>query len=175
MKNNIRLIFLTVVIVVLQFCTYSCIRSLYLPMIGLDTNGSSAYVDGTDMSAAAELTESAVIGAVSFVTSVGYGIFITILAVVLSFVLKAVTLSKNDVIAPPSYTWSLYVFLGMTVFSTLLNIIMTKGSLIAESLIYNGIWALLLFLIYMLPLRAHIWKPGYGSNDGAEPGTDDLL
>lgn len=112
---------------------------------------SSVYVDGTDMSSLAELGESAVGGAAAFVTSVGYGALIFVSSLILSLVLTLVFVRK---VAPGNVAFKATscIYIAFVALSLILSLILTRFVEVIPSLIYTGIWALVVGLVYILPL-----------------------
>ena len=113
---------------------------------------SSAYVDGTDMSSLAELGESAVSGATAFVTSVGYGVLIFAASLISSLILTLVFVRKvasHNV----AFKATMCIYIAFVALSLLLSLILTRFAEVIPSLIYTGIWALVVGLVYLLPLR----------------------
>lgn len=151
MENRIRHIVTCLVLALLSCLAVSSSVGLYRLEYASHAI-SGAYIDGTDMSSLADLGESAVSGAAAFVTAIGYGAVIFVASLILSLGLTLVFVRK---VTPDTVAYSVtkYMYFGAVAVSLLLSLILTRFAEIVSSLIYTGIWALVVLLVYILPLR----------------------
>ncbi len=117
-----------------------------------NAGNSQLFIDGTDFTPAVELGETAANGAVSFFTSVGYGIFIFIISLVVAIVFKLAVIKKMAAYEA-AYKTKMFVFKVMAFFSLGLSVLITRFNYIFTCLIYTGIWCVVVYFILVLPLR----------------------
>ena len=118
-------------------------------------NSGEITIDGTDFTPIFDLAGYGVTSFIGFMTSVAYGIIISVLSLILIIPLRLIAIRKDLTISEHEKRATKWLFISILALSVMIVLVITQGGVIIPLLIYTLTWSLPAFLIYVLPVAKH--------------------
>lgn len=149
----IRLIILTLIFIILSYWTAGSAYGIYTAgKVEQSINSGEVTIDGTDFTPMFDLAGYGANSFIGFITSVAYGIVIIVLSLFIIIPFRLIALRKDSFIFEQEKRATIWIFVSIMALSTIIVLVITRGSAIIPLLIYTLTWALPSFLIYVLPV-----------------------
>ena len=148
--SKIRIMTYSLIII---WCIYLSVGFTRDIMIPLFQGSDELIVDGTDMTALADLATSGLSGLATFAEGILYAFIIAVASLVPILLLSFVGVRKDTRISKKEYRISLIIFLSGIGLSLVIGAVITRFSALFPLLIFTAFWALI-NLIYILHIRS---------------------
>lgn len=149
----IRIIIYAFIIFILVYFSIGYSYEIYCTDSAL-INASDTHdtvVDNTDFTLIVMLFGYGVNGVLIFITQVVYAIIILVASALLVTPFRLIGLNKKRKIIQTEYAIYKYSFIGIFVLSLIVNSILTRFTGLLTVILYNGIWAVFVLLLVVLP------------------------
>ncbi len=142
---------------------FTCVCNFALYLMEKPKTPDQLIVDGADFTPAVELGENMIQGAAVFLMTIGYGIAIIILSLVICLILRFLVIRKisGDAV---DYRTKMNLFKIMAVLSVVISLVFTAFKLMFSSFVYTGLWTLIAYLILIIPLKK-LHESGLSGNE----------
>ncbi|MBR1797946.1 MAG: hypothetical protein IJ757_08075 [Clostridiales bacterium] len=116
-------------------------------------------IDGSDFTGMFKLMG---LGFNGFMTSFLYifiGGFILVSSLILNLIISLIAIRKDSVVTDKEYKLSLGLLIGAIALGLVIDIVLTRFSVLVSFIVFTAAWVLPTLLIYMLRLRGKVPKP----------------
>ena len=148
--SKIRIMTYSLIII---WCIYLSVGFTRDIMIPLFQGSDELIVDGTDMTALADLATSGLSGLATFAEGILYAFIIAVASLVPILLLSFVGVRKDTRISKKEYRISLIIFLSGIGLSLVIGALITRFSALFPLLTFTAVWALI-NLIYIFHIRS---------------------
>ena len=148
--SKIRIMTYSLIIIWCIYLSVGFTRDLMIPLF---QGSDELIVDGTDMTALADLATSSLSGLATFAEGILYAFIIAVASLVPILLLSFVGVRKDTRISKKEYRISLGIFVSGIGLSLITGTVITGFSALLPLLIFTVIWALI-NLIYILRIRS---------------------
>lgn len=149
---KIRIAAYIVILLILAYFSVSFSYGAYkanMPDSFVDTqNMGNITVDGSDVTPVLGLLGSGANGFMAFLTSVIYMVVIFVVSLILVIPFRLIALNKESEVSRQEADICKWSFIVVSVFSLILGLILTRGTVLGLTLVYTGIWALIILFVY---------------------------
>ena len=148
--SKIRILIYSLIIIWCIYLSVGFTRDLLSPLF---QGSDELIVDGTDMTALADLATSGLYGLATFAEGILYAFIIAVASLVPILLLSFVGVRKDTRISKKEYRISLIIFLSGIGLSLVIGAVITRFSALFPFLIFTAVWVLI-NLIYILRIRS---------------------
>ena len=148
--SKIRILIYSLIIIWCIYLSVGFTRDLLSPLF---QGSDELIVDGTDMTALADLATSGLSGLATFAEGILYAFIIAVASLVPILLLSFVGVRKDTRISKKEYRISLIIFLSGIGLSLVIGALITRFSALFPLLIFTAVWVLI-NLIYILRIRS---------------------
>ena len=148
--SKIRIMTYSLIIIWCIYLSVGFTRDLMIPLF---QESDELIVDGTDMTALADLATSGLSGLATFAEGILYAFIIAVASLVPILLLSFVGVRKDTRISKKEYRISLIIFLSGIGLSLVIGAVITRFSALFPLLTFTAVWVLI-NLIYILRIRS---------------------
>ena len=147
---KIRILIYSLIIIWCIYLSVGFTRDLLIPLF---QGSDELIVDGTDMTALADLATSGLSGLATLAEGILYAFIIAVASLIPILLLSFVGVRKDTRLSKKEYRISLIIFLSGIGLSLIIGAVITRFSALLPLLIFTAVWALI-NLIYILRIRS---------------------